>query len=382
MSEIYLDNAATSHPKPRCVIDGVTDGLTYLNANPGRSGHARAIRAAEEVLSARESAARLLGANDPFNVVFAFNCTDALNLAIKGSLKSGDHAICSYLEHNSVLRVLNGMAKDGFIELTMVKPLPNGFIDPAEIVKALRANTRLIVLTHASNVTGAIQPVKAVGRIARANGIPFLVDGAQVLGGMDVNVNDIMCDLYAFAGHKSPLGPQGTGGLYIRDGIRLKTLREGGTGSVSESMIQPDELPDRYESGTLNLHGLAGLRAGAEYVFRNLSKIRRTEESICAHIYEGLKAMEGITVYTPEAHTDRIGIVSFNIADMHSGQAADALSRRGICVRGGLHCAPGAHEVLGTIKRGAVRASVGYANTHAHAEALLSAVRDILKNEA
>lgn len=379
--EIYLDHAATSHPKPECVLKAVERALTIDNANPGRSGHARAIRAAETVYGAREAAASLINAEDVFQIAFTFNCTDALNLAIKGTLKKGDHAICSQLEHNSVLRVLCELERAGVISLTIVKPAPDGIIDPVSYVMAIKPNTALMVLSHASNVTGAVQPVEAVGRIARLNGIPYLIDGAQALGMTNVDVQALACDFYAFPGHKGLLGPQGTGGLYIKRGRRLKTLREGGTGSSSESMLQPEELPERYEAGTLNLPGLAGLKAGSEYVKTHLKSIADHEAAISQHLYEELSKLQGISIYSPSSPIHRTGVVSFNISDLSSGQAAEKLNSMGFCVRGGLHCAPGAHAFLNTIKRGAVRASVGYTTTHEEIDAFIKAVYTLSKSE-
>ena len=377
--DVYLDNAATSHPKPECVLKAAYAAMTDFNANPGRSGHRRALEAARAVLAAREAVAAVLGAADPRCVAFACNCTDALNLAIKGVLRAGDHVISTLLEHNSVLRVLSEMLRREEIELTLLAPRPDGFIDPEDVRRALRKNTRLIALTHASNVTGAIQPVAAVGQVAREAGVAFLVDGAQALGAMPVDVNALACQLYAFPGHKSLLGPQGTGGLYIAPGLELAPLREGGTGSSSESMLQPTERPERYESGTLNLPGVAGLGAGAEYVRKGLSQIFMREREVTTALYEGLREIAGVDVYAPDEEAARAGIVSFNAGDLTSAQAADYLDREGIAVRGGLHCAPGAHHFLGTLERGAVRASVGHATSFEDVEALLRAVKKMLR---
>ena len=376
---IYFDNAATSHPKPEAVVRAAVDAMTQFNANPGRSGHSAAIAAARRVLETRERLAALLGASDAMRVVFALNCTDALNLAIKGSLRRGDHVVATQLEHNSVLRPLNTLAARGRIGLTLVPPRPDGFVDPRDIRDALTARTRLIVCTHASNVTGAIQPVAAVGRLARERGIRFLIDGAQALGGLPVNVEALQCDLYAFPGHKSLLGPQGTGGLYIRPGVALTPLREGGTGSASDSLLQPPELPERYESGTVNLPGIAGLGAGVEYVAARLSQIMMHERELTCALYEGLSGIPGVELYSPRAEADRAAIVSFNLPGLSSSQAADAFSARGVAVRGGLHCAPLAHRFLGTLARGAVRASVGHANTFEEVETFLRAAREIAK---
>lgn len=374
---IYFDNAATSSPKPPSVVKAVTDALTRHNANPGRSGHTAAIEAGQIVLETRQRLADFLGAEDAANVIFTFNCTDSLNLAIKGSLNYGDHVITTMLEHNSVLRPLNELARRGRINLTILPPRNNGFIEPADVESAIRPNTRLIAVTHASNVTGTIQPVAAIGLIARRHGIRYLIDGAQALGGIPVNVQALGCDLYAFPGHKSLLGPQGTGGLYIRPETELYTLREGGTGTSSDNMLQPKELPERYESGTVNLPGIAGLGAGCEYVAEKLSSIMSHERELANALYEGLREMPGVTLYSPAEEAARAGIVSFNLDDFSSAQVADALARAGIAVRGGLHCAPGAHGFLGTLGRGAVRVSVGHANTFEEVEDFFRTLREI-----
>ena len=371
---IYFDNAATSHPKPEAVTRAVHRALTEGNANPGRSGHRAALEAARTVLETRERLSDLLGAPDPMSVVHCFNCTDALNLAIKGSLKRGDHVIATQLEHNSVLRVLGTLTARERIELTLLEPRPDGFISPEDIRRALRANTALIVCTHASNVTGAIQPVAAIGQVARAAGVRYLIDGAQALGTMPVDVQALGCDLYAFPGHKGLLGPQGTGGLYIAPGTWLNPLREGGTGTDSGSLTQPDTLPERYESGTLNLPGISGLGAGCAYVAPRLSQIMMRERELTQALYDAPSVMPGVIVYSPGQESARAGIVSFNAGDLSSAQLADALANRGIAVRGGLHCAPGAHRFLGTLERGAVRASLGHANTFEEVDRFVEAL--------
>lgn len=372
---IYFDNAATSHPKPQCVLDAVRRALTKSNANPGRSGHRAALEAGRTVQQAREQLQRFISAEDPSCMVFTFNCTDSLNLAIKGSLHYGDHVITTMLEHNSVLRPLHELAERGRIGVTVVPPRPDGFIDPEDIRAALRANTRLIVCTHASNVTGAIQPVAAIGQLAKEHGIRYLIDGAQALGEFPVSMRSLSCSLYAFPGHKSLLGPQGTGGLYIRPGTQLRPIREGGTGTGSDSMLQPKEAPERYESGTVNLPGIAGLGEGCKYVSKNLPQIMTHERELAQALYEGLSEMDGSILYSPPEEAARAGIVSFNIGDLTSSQTADLLAQSGIAVRGGLHCAPGAHRVLGTLRRGVVRASIGHANTFEEVEQFLRTVR-------
>ncbi len=378
---LYFDNAATSSPKPQIVLDRIQAALTEFNANPGRSGHPAALAAAREVLACREALADLLGCEDPARIAFAFNCTDALNLAIKGVLRYGDHAIATQLEHNSVLRPLSALAARGRISLSIVPPRPDGFVSPDDIRAAIRKNTRLIAVTHASNVTGAIQPVAAIGQMARREGICYLIDGAQALGALPVSVRALGCDLYAFPGHKSLLGPMGTGGLYIRPGLSLRPLREGGTGTDSESVLQPESLPEKYESGTLNLPGIAGLGAGCAFVKERVSAIMTHERELTQALYEGLSAIPGAEIYSPREEAARAGIVSFNLEGLTSSDVSDRLANAGIAVRGGLHCAPGAHRFLNTLRRGAVRASVGYANTFEEVDAFLDAVKRIAKGE-
>ncbi len=374
---IYFDNAATSSPKPQCVLDAVHHALTQCNANPGRSGHRAALEAVRIVQQTRERLQNFIGAEEAASVIFTFNCTDSLNLAIKGSLSYGDHVISTMLEHNSALRPLSELANQGRIRLTLLSPRPDGFIDPEDVEKNICDQTRLIVITHASNVTGAIQPVAAIGGIAKERGVRYLIDGAQALGGMPVNVRALGCDLYAFPGHKSLLGPQGTGGLYIRPGLDLRPLKEGGTGTSSDSMLQPRESPERYEAGTVNLPGIAGLGAGCEYVSKRLSQVMSHERELTQALYDGLSKMKDVILYSPAEEAARAGIVSFNIGDLSSSQTADALAQAGIAVRGGLHCAPGTHRVLGTLRRGVVRASVGHSNTFEEVDQFLRTLQKL-----
>ena len=376
---IYFDNAATSSPKPTEVVDEVVRALTEYNANPGRSGHERALAAARIVYDCRAALSDFIGADSEDVIALGYSCTDALNLGIKGLLRRGDHVISTMLEHNSVLRPLNELSVRREIALTLISPRSDGMIHPEDIRGAIRRNTALIAVTHASNVTGAIQPVAAIAEAAQNAGISCLIDGAQALGALPVNVQRLGCDLYAFPGHKSLLGPQGTGGLYIRRGLTLNTIREGGTGTDSQSMLQSIDPPERYEAGTLNLPGLAGLLRGVEYVTNHRAAILSHERELTTALYEGLSKMDSVRIYTPTEEAARAALVSFNLGDLSSSEAADALSRRGIAVRGGLHCAPGAHRVLGTLERGAVRASLGHANTFDEVDEFLAALQDILK---
>ena len=376
--EVYLDNAATSHPKPPEVLRAVLTALTEQNGNPGRSGHRRALAGARVVLSAREALAGLINAPSPESIVFCSNCTDALNTAIKGSLRVGDHVIASLLEHNSVLRVLEGLRTRGLIDVTLIAPEPSGEINPEKYASAVRRETSLCILTHASNVTGAVQPVAALGQIMRRRGIRYLIDGAQAAGHIPVDVQALGCDMYAFPGHKGLLGPQGTGGLYIAPGLPLRTYREGGTGSGSDSMLQPSERPESFESGTLNLPGIAGLAAGVELIRDTIGEHMKREKELTRMLWEGLKSMPAVEIYTPSEENGRVGVVSFNVGGhLTSSEAADALDTAGIAVRGGIHCAPGTHKWLGTLRRGAVRASISWQNSEKDIETFLKAVNDI-----
>ena len=360
MEPIYLDNAATSRPKPPEVLESVRLALTDWNANPGRSGHKHAVRAGRVVLECREALAGLLGAEDPLSIAFGQNCTDALNLAIRGSAPcEGGHVVSTMLEHNSVLRVLEDLRLRQGLEYTLLAPGPEGVVEPEAFRRALRPNTMLIECTHASNVTGAIQPVGEIGAIAREAGIPFLVDGAQAIGAIPFSLAETGASLYAFPGHKALLGPQGTGGLYIAPSLRLTPQRHGGTGTESESIRQPEAAPERYEAGTLNLPGIAGLTAGVKVAAEDLSSARERELALTEALLDGLRALHGVTIYGPRDASARVGTVAFNMGDISSADLADRLDARDIAVRGGLHCAPMIHRLLGTLERGAVRASIG-----------------------
>ena len=377
--EIYLDNAATSHPKPPEVLKAVREALTAYNGNPGRSGHERALAGARILLSARETLADLMHAPQPECIAFCFNCTDALNTAIKGTLHVGDHVVTSVLEHNSVLRVLESLRRRHLITFTLLSPKPDGMIDPSDFAAALRPNTGLCILTHASNVTGAIQPVAAVGEIMRRSGVPYLIDGAQALGHIPVNIQTLRSDLYAFPGHKGLLGPQGTGGLYVSPELPLNSFREGGTGSSSDSILQPTERPECFESGTVNLPGIAGMKAGAQLIASHQPEHMKHEQELTRALWDGLHSIPSVTLYTPQETACRVPTVSFNIGDqLTSAEAADALAAAHIAVRGGLHCAPGTHQWLGTTRRGAVRVSLNWQNTFEEIDRFLRTVRSLV----
>jgi cysteine desulfurase/selenocysteine lyase len=375
---IYVDNAATTWPKPSTVYRAVTGCMEKYGANPGRSGHKMAVQAGQILLYTREMLCSLFNLKDPFQIVFTYNCTDSLNLAIKGSVAPGDHVITTSIEHNAVVRPLKELEKHG-LELTIVQCSQEGALDPNEIRAAVKSNTRLIITSHASNVTGTILPIAEVGKIAREHGIPYLVDAAQTAGILPIDLSKLPVDMLAFPGHKGLLGPQGTGGLYIHPDIKLRQIREGGTGSMSESTYQPDFLPDKFESGTLNTPGIAGLGAGVEYILKEgqarlLSHERRLEKLFL----EALSHIKGIKIYGPADLNSRTGIVTLNIRDKDSSEAANLLDERyDIATRGSLHCAPLAHETIGTLKQGAVRFSFGVFNTMEEVKFCVRALEEI-----
>lgn len=375
---IYLDNAATTFPKPPEVIRAVRDALESVAGNPGRGGHDGAVAGARIMESCREAAAEMLGAEKPEQVIFCFSCTDALNTAIRGSLREGDEVLVSYAEHNAVMRPLMRYHDQGQITVRILPPAENGLLSPAAVRDAITAKTALCVLCHASNVTGVIQPAREIAAACHSLGVPLLLDAAQTAGAEDLSALD--ADMIALPGHKGLLGPMGTGLLCLKGGMLPRPLREGGTGSLSESLRQPDILPDRYESGTANLPGIAGLRAGIAFVRQHGDAIREYEQALAEGLRTGLKSIPGVTVYGADS-APRAALVSFNIGPMDSGEAADALNRRQIALRGGLHCAPSVHAWLGTTQRGAVRASLGPFNTEKEIDELLGAVEELAKGE-
>lgn len=359
---IYLDNAATSFPKPPEVIDAMADALRTCGANPGRGGHQLALQAGRIVARCREAAAALLGAPSPERVIFTRNCTESLNIAITGMLHKGDEVICSFGEHNAVIRPLERFVRRGEITVKLLRPDAHGLLSPETLKRAITSHTALVILCHASNVTGAVQPVSAMGAVCRAYGIPLLVDAAQTAGILDVTLDGLNADLIALPGHKGLMGPHGTGLLVLREGIDPEPLILGGTGSASESVRQPDLLPDRYESGTLNLPGIAGLLAGIEFVAKQRESLHRYECMLNDRLRTQLREIPGLTVLGDDAAA-HVGITAVVPDGGDSAALADALDATGIAVRGGLHCAPAMHSYLGTLHSGAVRFSPGPFNT-------------------
>jgi cysteine desulfurase family protein len=377
---IYFDNAATTFPKPNVVYDAIMTAMKEYGANPGRSGHKLALKAGRGVYETRELISKLFNAKNTMNIILTFNATESLNIGIKGFLKPGDHVITTSMEHNSVLRPIKYLENFG-IESTIVKGDSKGRIKSFDIEKSIKENTKLIVNTHVSNLTGTIMPIKEIGRVARENGIVYMVDAAQSAGVYDIDVEDMKIDLLAFPGHKGLLGPQGTGGLIIREGLELEGFMQGGTGSVSYSLNQPDIYPDKFESGTANAPGIIGLGAGIRYILdRGIYDIRRYEEELIQHFIEEAQKIDGIILYGPLNVKEQGGVVALNIKDADSSEIAYILDEEyDIAVRSGLHCAPLAHKTIGTLDQGAVRFSFGIFNTHEEIDFCIKALKDITK---
>jgi len=376
---IYLDNAATSWPKPRGVAEAMVRFLDEVGANPGRSGHHLSVEAARIVYETREVVAHLFNAPDPLRVVFCNNATEAINLSLRGFLKAGDHIITSSMEHNSVMRPIRVLEQRG-VAVTVVRCSGEGVLDPTWIETAIRPETVMIVLNHASNVTGSLLPVGEVGQIARMHDLLLLVDAAQTGGAYPIDMQSDCIDLLCFTGHKSLCGPMGTGGLIVGERVdvdRLDPLKCGGTGSRSEQEQQPDFLPDRYESGTLNAMGLAGLAVGVQYVVeQGVEVIRSQEITLTEQLIHGLAEIPGLAVQGGRDASRRTATVSFTLAGMAPSEIGLALDERhGILCRVGLHCAPAAHRTLGTFPAGTVRFGLGAFNTADEVEKAVEAVR-------
>jgi len=361
---VYFDNAATSYPKPSSVYDAINFTLKHAGANPGRAENTFSHFASKIVFDARETIAKFFNIPDSKNIIFTSNGTEALNLALKGILKPGDHVITSSMEHNAIVRPLNSLKKNGIKE-TIIQCDKLGKLNFNIVKKEIKKNTSLIVMTHASNVTGTIFPIDEVGELASKNGIPFLVDAAQTAGSVPIDVTKSKISLLASPGHKGLFGPQGTGFLYIDDDLDLKPLIEGGTGSNSELSEQPEFMPDRHQSGTLNTPGIAGLKAGIEFIFKeSILGIKKKEDLLVEAFLNGLKEIRNVHIYGPLLTKDKTAVVSFNVEGKDPGQIANDLDHKfHIMVRVGLHCSPNAHKTIGTFPEGAIRVSFSIFNT-------------------
>ncbi|HCE66230.1 MAG: cysteine desulfurase [Geobacteraceae bacterium GWC2_55_20] len=361
---VYLDNAATSFPKPEEVYQAVIHAMREVGASPGRGGHHRSLEAGRIMFMAREAVARLFSIADSSRIIFTHNATGALNLALHGTLKPGDHVITTSMEHNSLLRPLHALGRDG-VDVTIVDAGPEGLVDPDQIARFVRKDTRMIAVGHISNVCGAIQPIDRISAICHKAGAMFLMDAAQSAGYINIDVVSSGIDLLAAPGHKGLLGPPGTGLLYVAPHIELKPIFEGGTGTSSTSLEQPLMMPDGYEAGTHNLPGIAGLKAGIEFILdRGIDTIFQHEHSLVNQAARLLGLLPGVKIYGPGDPESRGAVLSFNVEGVDASLLAAELDHGfDIAVRAGLHCAPLAHRTIGTLPGGTLRMSPGWSST-------------------
>lgn len=374
---IYLDNGATSFPKPPAVVAAMSHFLQEVGGSPGRSGHRLSQEAARVVFACREALAKLIGAPDSRRIAFMPNATQALNTALYGLLRPGDRVLASAVEHNSTMRPLRDLERRGVISVEVLPVDAAGVLDLRRLEEALRSGPRLVATVHASNVTGAIQPLHEIGTLTKAAGTLLLVDAAQSAGALPIEVETDCIDLLAFTGHKALLGPQGTGGLWARPGVEPEPLVRGGTGSNSEQEDQPGFWPDRHESGTLNAVGIAGLLAGVSFIEeKGLAAIRTREEALMQRLLEGLQGAAGITVYGPRRAQARSPVLSVTFAGLVPSEAGFLLEEGfGVLTRVGMHCAPAAHRAIGTWPQGTVRFSPGFFTTEAEIDAAIEGAR-------
>ncbi|MDF2960513.1 MAG: Selenocysteine lyase [Paenibacillus sp.] len=382
MEVAYLDHAASSWPKPPEVLQAMQNCMLYNGANPGRGSHQMAVQASRILFDTRKSLAKLFKVKNPNDISFALNTTMALNQAIMGFVKEGDHVVCTAVEHNSVRRPLEFLKKTKGIQITYVKTNEKGELSIEDVRAAFTKNTTLLACSHGSNLLGSILPIEQLGELCRQEGVKLLVDAAQTAGTMDIDAGRLGIDMLAFPGHKSLLGPQGTGGLYIAPDLDLVPLLHGGTGSQSEAVEQPTVRPDRYESGTQNTVGIAGLNEGVKFILKEtVDRIHKKEWEQTQVLMQALMGIDGVSVLGPDLGQNRTGIVSFTVHQTDSSEVAFILDQSfQIAVRAGYHCSPLAHESAGTLERGAVRASVGYFTSDDEVERLIHAVKEIAKH--
>ena len=378
---IYFDNAATTMRKPECVMNAVAAAMGSLG-NSGRGVHCGALSASRIIYDTRVALAQLFGAESPERIAFTANSTQALNMAIKGALEPGDHVITTALEHNSVLRPLYELEDRG-VELTILPADSLGNIRCEDFEKEIRFNTKAIVTTHGSNLTGNLLDIEKIGAIAGQHGLLYIVDASQTAGVFDIDVQKMGIDILCFTGHKGLLGPQGTGGIYVREGVTLRPLLSGGSGVQTYLRAHPPQMPTALEAGTLNGHGIAGLGAAVRWIQnKGLDVIRSKEQTLMRQFYEAVRLIPGITVYGDFGTDNRCAIVSLNIRDYDSGEVSDALSEEyGIATRPGAHCAPLMHRALGTVEQGAVRFSFSHYNTKEEIMIAVSALRELAQEE-
>ena len=379
---IYMDNAATTMHKPQEVIDAVAAAMASMG-HAGRGAHGAALSASRIIYDTRDMLCRFFGGTSPKQIVFTANSTESLNIAIKGVLNPGDHVITTMLEHNSVLRPLYEMQEKG-VALTIVKSDPRGTLRYEDIEEAIRPETKAIVGTNGSNLTGNLVDIRRVGEIAKRHGVLFIVDASQTAGVFPIDVQEMQIDILCFTGHKGLLGPQGTGGMYVREGLFVRPLKSGGSGVQTYSRTHPSEMPTALEAGTLNGHGIAGLHAALHYLERTgIDTIRRREQELMWRFYEGVKDIPNVKVYGDFCTKDRCAIVTLNIGDYDSSEVSDELLMEyDISTRPGAHCAPLMHEALGTVEQGAVRFSFSHYNTDEEVDTAIRAIRELAVEEA
>lgn len=376
---IYLDNAATTLRKPQCVIDAVVQAMENMG-NASRGAHGCALSASRTVYDARVKIAALFGCPRADHVVFTANSTEALNIAIRGILNPGDHVITTDLEHNSVLRPLYALERERGIELSFVPADRQGRPDYSAFRTLIRENTRAIVCTHASNLTGNVIDIARIGRLARKNGLLFVVDASQTAGAIPIDMEVMCIDVLCFTGHKGLMGPQGTGGLCIREGVEIRPFKVGGSGIHSYDRQQPGAYPTRLEAGTLNSHGIAGLSAAVDYLNETgIETIRNHERALINRFVEGVSGIDGITLYG-DFSSERTAVVALNVRDVDSGAVSDELAEYyDIATRPGAHCAPRLHQALGTVDQGAVRFSFSWFSTEEEVDTAIRALEEIAK---
>lgn len=376
----YLDNAATSFPKPESVYSAMDHFARTELANPGRGGHKMALASERIIDEGRHRLNQLFHGLGAERFVFTCNCTDALNIAIKGSLQAGDHVVTTNLEHNSISRPLRALELAGMITLTRVPADGTGTVDPAAIQNAITAKTRLVAMTHCSNVLGTVQPIAEIGKIVRDRDLLFVVDAAQSAGVIPIDIQTMFIDMLAFPGHKSLLGPTGTGALYAGPRAQLRPWREGGTGGDSSSETQPREFPFFLEGGTPNVLGIAGLVAGIQSVEeRGMQAIHEHEAALVERLWRRLEQIEGVTVFGHRDYSRRVGAISFRSEALPAPEIGGILDQAfDIAVRPGLHCAPYIHRAVGSFPDGLVRASPGQFNTADDIDRLADALDEIL----
>ena len=375
---IYLDNAATSFPKPESVYDAMMKAMKEYGANPGRSGHKMALQAGRAIYETREVLSKLFNIDNPMNIIFTYNATDSLNMGIKGLLKPGDHAITTSIEHNSVLRPLKTLEKAG-ITTTIIQCDSKGRVSAEDIEKNINDDTKLIITTHISNLTGTINPIKEIGGIAKKYEIIYMVDASQSAGVYEIDVKEMNIDMLAVSGHNGLMGPQGGGVFYIRDGLDVIQIKEGGTGSKSNLLEQPDFLPDKFESGTPNMPGIVGLGVEVKYILeKGMENIRNHKKELTKYFLEELKKIEGVKIYGPCDVEKQAAVVSINIGDEDSSEMSYVLDEAfDIAVRSGLHCAPLAHKTIGTFEQGTIRFSMGAFTTLDEIKKAVDAIKKI-----